>query len=190
MKLVILDRDGTINADSTEFIKSPEEWTPLPGALEAVAKLNHAGWRTIIASNQSGLGRGLFDVAALNAMHAKLHKLLTALGGRMDAVFYCPHTPTDNCTCRKPLPGLFEQIIERTGVDAHTIPSPGDSLRDMQAAVAAGCEPHLVLTGNALQYRGQKLPDTFPSNTITHHDFAAFADFIIAREKDQEKKAL
>jgi D-glycero-D-manno-heptose 1,7-bisphosphate phosphatase len=132
----------------------------------------------------------LFDVAALNAMHAKMHKLLSALGGRMDAVFYCPHTPTDNCSCRKPLPGLFEQIIERTGVDAHTIPSPGDSLRDMQAAVAAGCEPHLVLTGNALKYRGQPLPDTFPSNTITHHDFAAFADFIIAREKDQEKKAV
>ena len=189
MKLIILDRDGTINEEHADFIKSPEEWIPLPGALEAVAKLNHAGWRTIIASNQSGLGRGLFDVAALNAMHAKMHKLLTALGGRIDAVFYCPHTPTDNCSCRKPLPGLFEQIIERTGVDAHLIPSVGDSLRDMQAAAAAGCEPHLVLTGNALPLRGQPLPDTYPPNTMTHLDLAAFADFIIAREKEQEKKA-
>ena len=187
MKLIILDRDGTINEEHADFIKSPEEWIPLPGALEAVAKLNHAGWHTIIASNQSGLGRGLFDVAALNAMHAKMHKLLTALGGRMDAVFYCPHTPTDNCTCRKPLPGLFEQIIERTGVDAHLIPSLGDSLRDMQAAAAAGCEPHLVLTGNALHLRGQPLPDAYPANTKMHQDLAAFADFIIAREKDQEK---
>jgi D-glycero-D-manno-heptose 1,7-bisphosphate phosphatase len=187
MKLIILDRDGTLNEERADFVKSPEEWIPLPGAMEAVAKLNHAGWRTIIASNQSGLGRGLFDVAALNAMHAKMHKLLVALGGRMDAVFYCPHTPTDNCSCRKPLPGLFNQIIERTGVDAHLIPSAGDSLRDMLAATTAGCEPHLVLTGNALHLRGQPLPDTFPANTMTHHDLAAFADFIIAREKDQEK---
>ena len=187
MKLIILDRDGTINEEHADFVKSPEEWIPLPGALEAVAKLNHAGWRTIIASNQSGLGRGLFDVAALNAMHAKMHKLLTAMGGRMDAVFYCPHTPADNCSCRKPLPGLFDQIIERTGVDAQLIPSVGDSLRDMQAAAAAGCEPHLVLTGNALHLRGQSLPDTYPVNTMTHHDLVAFADFIIAREKDQEK---
>jgi D-glycero-D-manno-heptose 1,7-bisphosphate phosphatase len=187
MKLIILDRDGTINEEHADFIKSPEEWIPLPGALEAVAKLNHAGWRTIIASNQSGLGRGLFDVSALNAMHDKMCKLLAMMGGRIDAVFYCSHTPTDNCSCRKPLPGLFEQIIERTGVDAHTIPSVGDSLRDMQAAAAAGCEPHLVLTGNALHLRGQPLPDTYPANTVTHHDLAAFADFIIAREKDLEK---
>ena len=185
MKLIILDRDGTINEEHEDFIKSPEEWIPLPGALEAVAKLNHAGWRTIIASNQSGLGRGLFDVAALNAMHAKMNKLLTAMGGRMDAVFYCPHTPSDNCSCRKPLPGLFEQIIERTGVDARTIPSAGDSLRDMEAAAAAGCEPHLVLTGNALHLRGQSLPVTYPANTIMHQDIAAFADFVIAREKKQ-----
>ena len=94
MKLVILDRDGTINADSDEYIKSPEEWTPLPGALEAIARLNHAGWHVVVASNQSGLGRGLFDVASLNAIHAKMHKLLAAQGGRVDAVFYCPHAPT------------------------------------------------------------------------------------------------
>src|SRR5882724_6402804 len=109
MKLVILDRDGTINADSDEFIKSPEEWMPLPGALEAIARLNHAGWHVVIASNQSGLGRGLFDVASLNAMHAKMHKMLSAQGGRIDAVFYCPHSAEEGCQCRKPLPGLFEQ---------------------------------------------------------------------------------
>lgn len=187
MKLIILDRDGTINVESDDFIKTPEEWLPLPGALEAIARLNHAGWHTIIASNQSGLGRGLFDVAALNAIHAKMHKLLGAVGGRMDAVFYCPHTPTDACRCRKPLPGLFHQIIERTSVEPHNIASAGDSLRDMQAAAAAGCEPHLVLTGNAFHLRGQPLPDTYPANTIVHQDLHAFADFIIARQKEQEK---
>ena len=187
MKLIILDRDGTINEESADFIKTPEEWLPLPGALEAIARLNHAGWHTIIASNQSGLGRGLFDVAALNSIHAKMHKLLGALGGRMDAVFYCPHTPADNCSCRKPLPGLFQQIIERTSVEAHTIPSAGDSLRDMQAAAAAGCEPHLVLTGNAFHLRGQPLPETFPANTVVHQDLSAFADFVIARQNEQEK---
>ncbi|MDO8773385.1 MAG: HAD-IIIA family hydrolase, partial [Burkholderiaceae bacterium] len=127
------------------------------------------------------------DVAALNAIHAKMHKLLGAAGGRMDAVFYCPHTPTDDCSCRKPLPGLFNQIIERTSVEAHTIACAGDSLRDMQAAAAAGCEPHLVLTGNAAHLSGQPLPDTFPANTVVHQDLSAFADFIIAREKEQEK---
>ena len=187
MKLIILDRDGTINEESADFIKTPEEWLPLPGALEAIARLNHAGWHTIIASNQSGLGRGLFDVAALNSIHAKMHKLLGALGGRMDAVFYCPHTPADNCSCRKPLPGLFQQIIERTSVEANTIPSAGDSLRDMQAAAAAGCEPHLVLTGNAFHLRGQPLPETFPANTVVHQDLSAFADFVIARQNEQEK---
>ncbi|MDO8457240.1 MAG: D-glycero-beta-D-manno-heptose 1,7-bisphosphate 7-phosphatase [Burkholderiaceae bacterium] len=187
MKLIILDREGTINVESDDFIKTPDEWVPLPGALEAIAKLNHAGWHTIVASNQSGLGRGLFDVAALNAIHAKMHKLLGAAGGRMDAVFYCPHTPTDNCSCRKPLPGLFNQIIERTSVEAHTIACAGDSLRDVQAAAAAGCEPHLVLTGKAAHLRGQPLPDTFPATTVVHEDLNAFADFVIARQKEQEK---
>lgn len=181
MKLVILDRDGTINADSDEFIKSPDEWKPLPGALEAIAKLNHAGWHVAIASNQSGLGRGLFDVASLNAMHAKMHKLLAAHGGRIDAVFYCPHSPDEGCTCRKPLPGLYEQIGERFGVELKGTPVVGDSLRDLQAGVAAGCEPHLVLTGKAGELRGQPLPDTYPKGTLVHEDLAAFADFLIAR---------
>lgn len=180
MKLVILDRDGTINADSDEFIKSPDEWQPLPGALEAIARLNHAGWHTVIASNQSGLGRGLFDVAALNAMHAKMFKLLAAHGGRIDAVFYCPHTPDDNCGCRKPLPGLFEQIGERFGAELKGTPVVGDGLRDLQAGAAVGCEPHLVLTGKGAEFRERPLPDTFPPGTRVHADLAAFAEHLIA----------
>ena len=153
MKLVILDRDGTINADSDDFVKSADEWQPLPGALEAIARLNHAGWRAVIASNQSGLGRGLFDAAALNAIHAKLHRQLAAVGGRIDAVFFCPHAPEEGCGCRKPLPGLFRQIGERLGVDLAGVPAVGDSVRDLQAGVAAGCTPHLVLTGKAAPLR-------------------------------------
>ncbi len=181
MKLVILDRDGTINADSDEFIKSPQEWQPLPGALEAIARLNHAGWHVAIASNQSGLGRGLFDVASLNAMHAKMHKLLAAHGGRIDAIFYCPHSADENCSCRKPAPGLFEQIGERFGVELAGVPVVGDSLRDLQAGVAVGCEPHFVLTGKGAAYRGRALPGTFPPATRVHEDLAAFAEWLVQR---------
>ncbi len=181
MKLVILDRDGTINAESVEFIKSPEEWMPLPGALEAIARLNHAGWHVVVASNQSGLGRGLFDVASLNAMHAKLHKMLAAVGGRIDAVFYCPHTPDDKCHCRKPEPGLFEQIGERYGIDLKGVPVVGDALRDVVAGAAAGCEPHLVLTGNGAVYQGRALPGTFPVGTRVHENLSAFANWLVLR---------
>ena len=190
MKLVILDRDGTINADSDEFIKSPEEWTPLPGALEAIARLNHAGWHAVIASNQSGLGRGLFDVASLNAMHAKMHKMLSAQGGRIDAVFYCPHSPDEGCACRKPLPGLFEQIGERFGADLRTTHVVGDSLRDLQAGAAAGCEPHLILTGKSAQYRNGGQPDGLPEGTRLHPDLGAFVDFILERSAQPLQVAL
>ena len=149
IKLVILDRDGTINEDRDDYVKSPDEWEPLPGALEAIARLNHAGWHMVVATNQSGLGRGLFDMATLNAMHLKMNRLLAKLGGRIDAVFFCPHAPERGCDCRKPLPGLFEQIGERYGVDLKQVPVVGDSLRDLQAGAAAGCAPHLVLTGKA-----------------------------------------
>ena len=181
MKLVILDRDGTINSDSDEFVKTPEEWTPLPGALEAIARLNHAGWHVVIASNQSGLGRGLFDVASLNAMHAKMHKMLSTLGGRVDAVFYCPHSPEESCTCRKPLPGLFEQIGARFGVPLFGVPTAGDSARDLQAGAAAGCEPHLVLTGKSASFSAGGQPDGLPLGTVLHKDLSAFVDFIIER---------
>ncbi|MEO7399714.1 MAG: D-glycero-beta-D-manno-heptose 1,7-bisphosphate 7-phosphatase [Polaromonas sp.] len=183
MKLIILDRDGTINSDSDEFVKNPEEWLPLPGALEAIARLNHAGWHVVIASNQSGLGRGLFDVASLNAMHAKMHKMLAALGGRIDAVFYCPHVAEDDCSCRKPKPGLFEQIGSRFGVQLAGVPAVGDSVRDAIAGAAAGCEPHLVLTGKSASYHAGGLPEGLPAGTQVHADLAAFADFILERSE-------
>ena len=189
MKLVILDRDGTINADSDEYVKSAQEWVPLPGALEAIARLNHAGWHVAVATNQSGLGRGLFDVAALNAMHAKMHKLLGAVGGRIDAVFFCPHGPEDDCQCRKPLPGLFEQIGERFGVDLKGVPCVGDSLRDVQAGAAVGCEPHLVLTGKGAGYRGRPLPETFPPGTRVHENLAAFVEYLLAAQAAERKAA-
>ena len=184
MKLVILDRDGTINSDSDDFVKTPEEWLPLPGALEAIARLSHAGWHVVVASNQSGLGRGLFDVGTLNAMHAKMLKMLALQGGRMDAVFYCPHTAEDNCPCRKPKPGLFEQIGLRFGVPLKGVPTVGDSLRDVLAGAAAGCEPHLVLTGKSEKYRGLAPPQDLPPGTLVHQDLSAFADFILAREAE------
>ena len=182
MKIVILDRDGTINEDSADYIKSPAEWQPLPGALEAIARLNHAGWHVVVASNQSGLGRGLFDVATLNAMHAKMHTMLAAVGARVDAVFYCPHAPEENCHCRKPEPGLFEQIGERYGIELDGLPAVGDPARDVTAAVAAGCEPHLVLTGKVAAYRGIALPESFPAHTRVHEDLAAFAEFLTLRD--------
>ena len=177
--IVILDRDGTINQDSDDYIKSPEEWVALPGAIDAIAKLNHAGWRVVIASNQSGLGRGLFDVATLNQMHDKMNKALANAGGRVDAIFYCPHTPDDHCDCRKPLPGLFQQIGERFNVDLKEVHAVGDSLRDAQAAATSGCVPHLVLTGKGEQYAGLALPDGFPSQTRVHADLSAFADWLL-----------
>ena len=182
MKLCILDRDGTINEDSAEYVKSPNEWMPLPGALEAIAKLNHAGWHVVVATNQSGLGRGLFDVAALNAMHAKMHSMLAAVGGRVDAIFYCPHAPDDACHCRKPSPGLFEQIAERYGIDLKGMPTVGDSVRDLVAGAAVGAEPHLVLTGKGEPYRNQPLGDKFPANTQVHEDLMAFANFLVGRD--------
>ncbi len=182
MKLVILDRDGTINEDSDEYVKSEAEWKPLPGALEAIARLNHAGWHVVVASNQSGLGRGLFDVAALNAMHTKMHKLLAAVGGRVEAIFYCPHGPDQACNCRKPRPGLFEQIGERYGISLKGVPTVGDSARDLIAGAAVGCEPHLVLTGKGERLRGQSLPDNFPAGTRVHENLLAFADYLVHRD--------
>jgi D-glycero-D-manno-heptose 1,7-bisphosphate phosphatase len=137
MKLVILDRDGTINEDRDDFVKSADEWVPLPGALEAIARLNHAGWRVALATNQSGLGRGLFDMSALNAIHLKMNTALAQHGGRIDAVFFCPHAPDEQCACRKPLPGLLLEAGRRFGVDLRGVPMVGDSLRDLRRRLAA-----------------------------------------------------
>jgi len=184
LKLVILDRDGTLNHDSDEYIKSPEEWKALPGALEAVGRLNHAGYHVVLATNQSGLGRGLMDVASLNAIHKQMFKQLAAVGGRIDAIFYCPHTPEDACACRKPLPGLLDQVAERFGIDIKDVPFVGDSLRDMQAAEAAGCTPHLVLTGKSEALRGSPLPPTFPASTQMHTDLQAFVDMLLKKSME------
>jgi D-glycero-D-manno-heptose 1,7-bisphosphate phosphatase len=151
MKIVILDRDGVINEDSPDFIKSTQEWKPIPGSLEAIARLTHAGYRVLVASNQSGIGRGLFDFGALFAMHDKMHRLLGELGGRIDGVFFCPHTDEDACDCRKPKSGLLRDIARRFQVDLGGVYSVGDSLRDIQAARNAGAKPVLVRSGNGLE---------------------------------------
>lgn len=147
MKLIILDRDGVINYDSDRHIKSPDEWKPIPGSLEAIARLNQNGFRVVVASNQSGIGRGLFDMAALNAIHAKMHKALAQFGGHIDAIFFCPHAAEVQCGCRKPKAGLFSQIADRFHADLRGVPCVGDSLRDLDAAALVGARPILVETG-------------------------------------------
>lgn len=147
MNLVILDRDGVINEDSDHYIKSPEEWIPIPGSLEAIARLNQGGYRVVVATNQSGLSRGLFDIETLNAIHAKMNRRLASVGGSIDAVFFCPHLPTDACGCRKPEPGLFREISARLKTDLDQVPCVGDTLRDIEAARQVGCQPYLVRTG-------------------------------------------
>lgn len=147
MKLIILDRDGVINRDSDDYIKSPEEFIPLPGSLEAIARLHQAGYYVVVATNQSGIARGYFDIDTLNRMHEKLCQLLAAHGGRIDGIFYCPHGPDDHCECRKPKPGLFLDIKARFKNVLQDVPAVGDSLRDVQAARAVGARPILVRSG-------------------------------------------
>ncbi|MDE2299323.1 MAG: D-glycero-beta-D-manno-heptose 1,7-bisphosphate 7-phosphatase [Burkholderiales bacterium] len=185
MKLIILDRDGTINEDRDDYVKSPDEWVPIPGALEAIARLNQAGWHTVVATNQSGLGRGTFDMATLNAMHVKMNQLLAAQGGRIDAVFFCPHAPDENCLCRKPLPGLIEQIGERFGVDLSEVPVVGDTLRDLQAGAAVGCPAHLVRTGKAAHLNPSQIAELCARvpGTQVHADLTAFAEHLIRVER-------
>jgi D-glycero-D-manno-heptose 1,7-bisphosphate phosphatase len=145
--VIILDRDGVINEDSDAYIKSASEWVPIPGSLEAIARLNHAGFRVGIVSNQSGIARGFFDTAALGAMHRKLRELLANHGGRIEMIAYCPHGPADGCACRKPQPGLLAAVARRFGVDFRGVPLVGDSLSDIEAARSLGMIPWLVLTG-------------------------------------------
>ena len=177
VKLIILDRDGVINYDSDQFIKSPDEWRPIPGSLEAIARLNHAGFRVVVATNQSGLGRGLFDMATLIAINDKMHKALAQLGGRIDAVFYCPHAADSACECRKPKPGMFIEIANRFGVELTGVPCVGDSVRDLEAAATVEAQPILVLTG-----KGEKtLRDgVFPANTIIFPDLAFVVTALLA----------
>jgi D-glycero-D-manno-heptose 1,7-bisphosphate phosphatase len=178
MKLVILDRDGVVNFDSDQFIKCPDEWKPIPGSLEAIARLNQAGYRVVLATNQSGIGRGLFDMATLNAIHDKMHKALAQVGGRIDALFFCPHTADSKCDCRKPKPGMFEEISKRFNMDLDGVPAIGDSLRDLQAAVALGAQPILVRTG-----KGEKTlsAGNLPEGTLVFADLAEAARHLITR---------
>lgn len=170
MKLVILDRDGVINHDSAAYIKSPEEWKPIPGSLEAIALLSQAGYRVLVATNQSGVGRGLFEMATLNAIHDKMHRALGLAGGRIDGIFYCPHAENAGCNCRKPKPGMLEEIAHRFGVSLEGVPFIGDSLRDLQAAVAVGAQPILVLTGKGKKTRKD---GDLPAGTVVYDDLAA-----------------
>jgi len=178
-KLIVLDRDGVINQDSDQFIKTPEEWRAVPGSVEAIARLNHAGYRVLVATNQSGIGRGLFDMAMLNTIHEKMHKALAHAGARLDAVFFCPHTADARCDCRKPKPGMLAEIGRRFNMELTGVPCVGDSLRDLQAAEAAGAQPILVLTG-----KGEKtLRDgSFPRNTLIFPDLAFAVSALLAGE--------
>ena len=176
MKLVILDRDGVINVDSEQFIKNPAEWQAIPGSLEAIARLNHEGYRVVIASNQSGVGRGLFDMDALNAINDKMYRALSQVGGRVDALFYCPHAADSNCDCRKPKPGMFIDIGQRFNVDLNGVPAIGDALRDLQAAHAVGAQPMLVLTGKG---KNTEAAGGLPENTLVFPDLAEAVRHII-----------
>ncbi|MFN7096791.1 MAG: D-glycero-beta-D-manno-heptose 1,7-bisphosphate 7-phosphatase, partial [Gammaproteobacteria bacterium] len=159
MKLIILDRDGVINYDSPDYIKSPAEWRPIPGSLEAIAKLNNAGYKVVVATNQSGIGRGLFNLHTLHAIHKHLKESLAKVGGHIDFFAVCPHTPDDNCSCRKPRPGLLLQISQRYNCSLQDVPVIGDSFRDIKAAVAVGARPILVLTGNGVKAKIDLKPE-------------------------------
>ena len=169
VKLIVLDRDGVINYDSDQFIKSPDEWRPIPGSLEAIARLSHAGYRVVVATNQSGIGRGLFDMATLSAIHEKMFRALALVGGRIDALFFCPHTADSGCECRKPKPGMLREIGVRFGVDMAGVPCVGDGLRDLLVAEAVGGQPMLVLTG-----KGERTlrEGSMPKNTVIVPDLA------------------
>lgn len=176
MKLIILDRDGVINADSDAFIKSPAEWIPIAGSLEAIARLNQADYRVVVATNQSGIARGLFTMPILNAIHQKMHAAAQQAGAEIDAVFFCPHAADQNCDCRKPKPGMFREISARYGALLKNIPTVGDSLRDLQAGYMAGCTPYLVRTG-----KGQKTEDKggLPPGTRIFSNLSAVVDHLL-----------
>jgi len=183
-KLIVLGRDGVLNQFRDDHVKSPDEWLPIAGALEAVARLNHAGWHVVVATNQSGIGRGMIDMSAVNAVHARMNQQLLAKGGRLDAVFFCPHTPEDNCDCRKPLPGLLQEIGRRYAIDLAGVPVVGDTLRDLRAAQAAGGEPHLVQSGRAADIDDEQVRSMLSQvpGARAHADLAAFASFLLERD--------
>lgn len=173
MKLIILDRDGVINYDSDAFIKTPDEWKPIPGSLEAIAHLTQAGYRVVIATNQSGISRGLLDMVTLNAINDKMCKAVNQVGGRIDAMFFCPHASSDKCNCRKPATGMFKEISDRFGLELNGVPAIGDSLRDLQAAAEVGAIPILVLSGKG---KKTKTKGGLPENTRIFPNLSAAVD--------------
>jgi D-glycero-D-manno-heptose 1,7-bisphosphate phosphatase len=175
MKLVILDRDGTINHDSDDYIKSPAEWKPIDGSLEAIARLTQAGYRIVVATNQSGIARGMFDTATLIAIHDMLQRAVAQAGGRIDAFFFCPHAADAGCDCRKPKPGMLIEVSRRFNVSLADVHMVGDARRDLEAAAAAGARPVLVLTGKGEKTRAE---GNLPKGTEVFADLAAFAQHI------------
>ena len=176
MKLIILDRDGVINVDSASFIKTADEWQPIPGSLEAIARLNQAGYRVVVCTNQSGIARGLLNMNALNAIHQKMHMAAQEVGAEIDAIFFCPHAAGDNCDCRKPKTGMFLEIASRYDISLKGIPAIGDSLRDLQAGFNCGCIPYLVLTGKGAK---TQLDDGLPPDTLIYPDLAAAVEGLL-----------
>lgn len=185
IKLVILGRDGIINHYREGHVKEPAEWQPVAGALEALARLSHAGWRLVVATNQAGVGRGLVDMAVLNAVHRHMSQQLATHGGRIDAVFFCPHAPEEACDCRKPAPGMLLDIGRRYGAHLSQVPLVGDTLRDLLAAQAAGCQPHLLRTGRAAQLPPQELAQWLAQvpNTTVHDSLDAFVDSLLQHKE-------
>jgi len=177
--LLILDRDGVINQDSADFIKSADEWIPLPGSIDAIAQLSRSGYTIAVASNQSGLARGFFDRNALRAMHRKLRRLVGGAGGVVDRIVVCPHGPDDGCNCRKPKPGLLNRLANYYGVSLDGVPFVGDSLRDLQAAANAGATPVLVRTGSGAE-TARRLPASLRGVAV-YEDLAAFAADLLGR---------
>ncbi|QJP06854.1 D-glycero-beta-D-manno-heptose 1,7-bisphosphate 7-phosphatase [Pseudomonas multiresinivorans] len=176
MKLLILDRDGVINQDSDDYIKSLAEWIPIPSAITAIARLSKAGWTVAVATNQSGIARGYYDLATLESMHARLRELVAEQGGELGMVVYCPHGPDDGCDCRKPKPGMLRQIAQHYRADLKGVWFVGDSRGDLDAALAVDCLPVLVKTG-----KGERtLAKSLPEGTLVFDDLAAVADHLLS----------
>lgn len=180
--LIILDRDGVINHDSDQYIKTPDEWQAIDGSLEAIARLTHAGWHVAVATNQSGVERGLFDLNALHAIHTRMAEAVTSKGGKIDAIFFCPHAPSSRCDCRKPATGLFRDIAARYSRSLKAVPAVGDSLRDLQSASAMECDPWLVKTGKGERTLAESplAGNELPQGTRIARDLAEVADQLLA----------
>ncbi len=178
MSLIILDRDGVINHDSDDFIKNPAEWEPIEGSLEAIARLNYAGYRVVVITNQSGIARGLFDVETLNRIHSKMRRMLAQVGGKIEAIMFCPHGPEDDCQCRKPQNGSFVDLAHRLRVNLENVPAVGDSLRDIQAAILSQARPILVKTGKGERTLAAGIPD----GVEVYDDLASVATALLERK--------